>query len=64
MSRVRTSSCRDVTFADRIAEKQKSRPVIVFTGSNKTEGVKLWALKGEKDGVCTGCDGKRNAPQS
>lgn len=47
--------------ADDAAEKGKSRPVVVYAGSNKTEEAKLWALKSEKDGICTGCGGKRAA---
>lgn len=50
--------------ADGVAEKGKSGPVMVYKGSDKTEGAKLWALKGEKYGVCTGCGGKRVALRS
>lgn len=50
--------------ADGVAENPKSRPVVVYKGSDKTEGAKLWALKGEKDGVCTGCGGRRVASRS
>ena len=49
---------------DGVAEKGKSRPVVVYTGSDRTEGAKLWALKGEKDGICMGCGGKRIAPRT
>lgn len=42
-----------------IAESGKSKPVRVYKGSEKSEGAKLWCLKGEKDGLCTGCGGKR-----
>ncbi|KAF3053423.1 hypothetical protein E8E11_005298 [Didymella keratinophila] len=45
-------------------EKGKSRPVLVYTGNDRTEGAKLWALKGAKDGICMGCGGRRSAPQS
>jgi hypothetical protein len=45
--------------ADVVVEKGKSRPVVVYTGSDRAEGAKLWTLKGEKNGVCTGCGGKR-----
>jgi hypothetical protein len=42
-------------------EKREFRPVRVYKGSDKSEGAKLWCLKAERDGVCTGCGGRRVA---
>ncbi|KAJ4987302.1 hypothetical protein SVAN01_07172 [Stagonosporopsis vannaccii] len=42
-------------------EHGKSKPVRVYKGDARTEGAKLWCLKGEKDGLCMGCGGKRIA---
>lgn len=42
-------------------EHGKSKPVRVYKDDSKTEGAKLWCLKDERDGVCTGCGGKRVA---
>lgn len=45
-------------------EKGKSKPVTVYKGNEKSEGARLWSLKVEKDGLCTGCGGKRVAARS
>lgn len=53
-----------LTIADSVIEKGKSRPVRVLKGDGQSEGAKLWSLKAEKDGMCTGCGGKRVAARS
>jgi hypothetical protein len=50
--------------ADEVVEKGKMKPVRVLKEDGKSEGAKLWCLKVEKDGVCTGCGGKRVAVRS
>lgn len=50
--------------ADELAEQGKSKPVKVYKGGDKSEGAKLWSLKVEKDGLCTGCGGKRSVGRS
>ncbi|KAF9701126.1 hypothetical protein EKO04_000596 [Ascochyta lentis] len=40
-------------------EKKDAKPVRVYKGNDESEGAKLWCLKVEKDGLCTGCGGKR-----
>lgn len=36
----------------------------VYKGGEKSEGAKLWRLKGEKDGLCVGCGGERDVARS
>ena len=50
--------------ADCVVEKGKERALRVLKEDGKSEGAKLWSLKAEKDGVCTGCGGKRVAARS
>ena len=47
------------TIADEVIEQGKPKPIKVYKGCEKSEGAKLWSLKAEKDGLCTGCGGKR-----
>jgi hypothetical protein len=51
-------------IADEVIEQGKSKPVKVYRGGEKSEGAKLWSLKVEKDGLCTGCGGKRTVERS
>jgi hypothetical protein len=53
-----------VRETDHTSEKEGARPVRVYKGSDKSESAKLWCLKVEKDGMCTGCGGKRVAAGS
>lgn len=52
------------TNANNVVEKGKTRPVRVLKEDGKSESAKLWCLKVEKDGICTGCGGKRVAARS
>jgi hypothetical protein len=62
---VKVWCCRSVRIiADEVIEQGKSKPVKVYRGGEKSEGAKLWSLKVEKDGLCTGCGGKRTVERS
>jgi hypothetical protein len=52
------------TIADEVIEQGKSKPIKVYKGGEKSEEAKLWSLKVEKDGLCTGCGGKRTVERS
>lgn len=45
-------------------EQGKPKPIKVYKGGEKSEEAKLWSLKVEKDGLCTGCGGKRTVERS
>lgn len=51
-------------IADKVIEQGKPKPIKVYKGGEKSEEVKLWSLKVEKDGLCTGCGGKRTVERS
>lgn len=51
-------------IADKVIEQGKPKPIKVYKGGEKSEVAKLWSLKVEKDGLCTGCGGKRTVERS
>lgn len=51
-------------IADEAIEQGKPKPIKVYKGGEKSDEAKLWSLKVEKDGLCTGCGGKRTVERS